>query len=56
MPGLTYTGQSWSALMTSMLGLEQLVGAVKSLRPNTLPREGVSVTVARGSRVLGGQG
>ena len=56
MLGLTYTGQSWSALMTSTLGLEQLVGATTSLRPNTLPREGVLVTAVRGSWVPGGQG
>lgn len=48
MPGLTYTGQSWLVLRTRALELEQLVLVTKSLRPKTLPREGMALTSGQG--------
>lgn len=44
MLGLTYTGQSWLVLRTSVLELEQFVWATKSLRPKTLCREDMALT------------
>lgn len=53
MPGPTYTGQSWLVLRTSALELEQLVRVTKSLRPNTLHREGMALTSGQGWGAVG---